>query len=501
MLVGQVLLGIEPEVLGTGQGVDPLGPQFAVLALAHGVDGLAHVFHDVESVEDDLVLCIVQVFLDRVDVGLPHIHGHRRDGVALGAAKGIEVAVETGLFAVVGDVLDGAADDVIDQGEVGVTLAGRFLVHPDQGRDSVLFGRLSPGDGPLHDPPTLVPGHLQDVGGAGDVGLFQHVDGEALEGRGEAAAGLGPRQADLADPVGRALHPWGSGVEPGGEASGVEVAPGSLLGVVEDGEFGLALGTGPQPAFVVRDGDVDPFVLDREVDVLDVPGVSEPEDLGVELDVAHGCPPEPGSGVYPPKRHLQCRFLLSPLPRPSPVSRDGRSPSENRSASGGSQRTLDAGARLWPPARRLHRSESRLGAMDGSAHRPHISERKFDEITHGEPGRTKKGKHWWRWHSPEGRCDYDPVSSYDSRLLLTESLQRGEPSDGHRRRFHGETRQATIRMLRSRMAGVPGRNLEALKSVVPQRNIAAGESPVTNAYVHGRKRAAGVDPHVVDQRT
>jgi hypothetical protein len=82
----------------------------------------------------------------------------------------------------------------------------------------------------------------------------------------------------------------GSGVEPGGESSGVEVAPGSLLGVVEHWQLGLARGAGPQPALVVRDGDVDAFVLDRKVDVLDEPGIGEPEDLGVELDVAHRCP-------------------------------------------------------------------------------------------------------------------------------------------------------------------------------------------------------------------
>src|SRR5664280_736914 len=200
VLVRKVLLGIEPEVLRTGQGLDSLGTQLAVLALAHGVDGLAHVLHDVEAVKDDLVLSTAQVFFDRVDVGLPHVHGHRGDAVAFGGTEGIEVDVETGLLAIVGDVLDGAAGDVIDQGEVGVVLAGRLLVHPEEGRDLVFLGRSTPGDGPLHDPPTLVPGHLQDVGGARDVGLLHHVDGEALEGRGEAAAGLGPREADWQTP-------------------------------------------------------------------------------------------------------------------------------------------------------------------------------------------------------------------------------------------------------------------------------------------------------------
>ena len=62
-LVGQILLGVEPDVLRSGQCVDALGAQLFVLALAHGVDGLSHVFHDVEAVEDDLVLGIVEMSL------------------------------------------------------------------------------------------------------------------------------------------------------------------------------------------------------------------------------------------------------------------------------------------------------------------------------------------------------------------------------------------------------------------------------------------------------
>ncbi len=273
-------------------------------------------------------------------------------------AEGLEVGVEAGLLAVVGDVLDGAAGDVIDQGQVGMTLAGRFLVHPDEGRDLVFFGGSTPGDGPLHDAPALVPARLQDVRRPRDVGLFEHVDGEALEGPGEAAARLGPGKVDLAHPVGRAVDPGRPGVQPSGEPAGVEVAPGPLFGVVVERQLDFALRAGPQPALVVRDDDVHSPVLDREVDVVDEPRVDQTEHLGVELDVTH-------RGLHPtglrilPERHPKCRSLLSPLPRTSPGSRDGHSPSENRSVSGGSQRPLTS-ERGSGHARRTPRALSRV---------------------------------------------------------------------------------------------------------------------------------------------
>ena len=122
-LAGRFSLGVEPEVLRSRQGVDALGAQLSVLALAHGVDGFSHVLHDVESIEDDLVVRVVEVRLDRVDVGRPHVHGHGSDPGTLVGAEGFEVGIEAGLRAVVGDVLDGAAGDVIDERQVGVALA------------------------------------------------------------------------------------------------------------------------------------------------------------------------------------------------------------------------------------------------------------------------------------------------------------------------------------------------------------------------------------------
>src|SRR6266511_4978225 len=65
--------------------------QRLVLALAHGVHGLAPVPHDVEPVEDDLVGGTRQMGEHRVDIGLPHDQGHRGDRSTLLDAERLEV--------------------------------------------------------------------------------------------------------------------------------------------------------------------------------------------------------------------------------------------------------------------------------------------------------------------------------------------------------------------------------------------------------------------------
>ncbi len=76
-------------------------------------------------------------------------------------------------------------------------------------------------------------------------------------------------------------------MEPGGQTSGVEVAPGPLLGVVIEG-LALALRAGPEPGLVVGERDVDTPLLDGQLDIVDEPRIDKAEHLGVELDVAHG---------------------------------------------------------------------------------------------------------------------------------------------------------------------------------------------------------------------
>ncbi len=72
-----------------------------------------------------------------------------------------------------------------------------------------------------------------DVSTGGRTACFLHpVDGQTFEEGGEAAAQLGPRDANLLDAVRRALATRHVGGQDGFELAGVEVAPASGLGVV-----------------------------------------------------------------------------------------------------------------------------------------------------------------------------------------------------------------------------------------------------------------------------
>jgi hypothetical protein len=66
--LGKVLLGVQPQVLGSDQGLVAMGMKDTVLPFANGVERLGHVFHDVEPVEDDLVIGGAEVGAE-VDLG------------------------------------------------------------------------------------------------------------------------------------------------------------------------------------------------------------------------------------------------------------------------------------------------------------------------------------------------------------------------------------------------------------------------------------------------
>src|SRR3989304_4874005 len=117
VLLRQILLGIQPEVLGPGQRRVPRRRQGAVFAFPHVVDGLSHVRHDVVAVEDHLGLGRGHVGADSLDVGLPHVQGDRLDADELVLRQPREVARQARLLAVLGEEFDGGPVQVADAGE------------------------------------------------------------------------------------------------------------------------------------------------------------------------------------------------------------------------------------------------------------------------------------------------------------------------------------------------------------------------------------------------
>ena len=75
---------------------------------------------------------------------------------------------------------------------------------------------------------------------------------------------------------------------PGQELAAVQVPPRALLDVVVDGEFEAARRARPARTVAVLRPDVHPLRLDRELDTRHRPRRLQPQEVTVQLDVAHG---------------------------------------------------------------------------------------------------------------------------------------------------------------------------------------------------------------------
>jgi hypothetical protein len=112
--------------------------------------------------------------------------------------------------------------------------------------------------------------------------------------------------------------------------------PGPLLEVVVDGQLRLTARTAPQPPLMVGHEHLHLALLDRQLHVVDEPGVLEPEQAGIELNIAHVTTSSLSARLRAPggqERHLSVAPLLRAPPRTA-ARRPGtdESPSENRSA-------------------------------------------------------------------------------------------------------------------------------------------------------------------------
>lgn len=84
LLLGRHVLGAqEPEVLGPRQPMVTRLLQGPLLRPPHPIHRVMEVRGEVELVEDDLGLGLREMGVRRLDRGLPHVHGDRRDPVPL----------------------------------------------------------------------------------------------------------------------------------------------------------------------------------------------------------------------------------------------------------------------------------------------------------------------------------------------------------------------------------------------------------------------------------
>ena len=199
-----------------------------------------------------------------------------------------EIAVQAGLLALVGQVLHRPLGQVTHQRHVVLPPGHRRLVDPQPRRHVGPAAGPAPGHGPAFDLPGLIPADPQDPRGPAHVRLPQHVDGQALEQRGEPRPGLGPGQAHLPHAMGGTLHPRRPGVQVGLELATIQMAPRPLLPVVVQGQRGRTLRARPARAVGMAGPDLDPLLLHLQLHPEDRPRRGQPQQLPIEFDVLHG---------------------------------------------------------------------------------------------------------------------------------------------------------------------------------------------------------------------
>ena len=118
----------QPQVLRAREPLISLPLEAAVLAAPHPVHRFVQMLDHMELVEHDLAVRVGQVRAGGLHVGLPHIHGHRGDPVALRWRERRPEGVQARLLAVVSEVQDAAPVQIRHDRQVPMPLGDRLPV-------------------------------------------------------------------------------------------------------------------------------------------------------------------------------------------------------------------------------------------------------------------------------------------------------------------------------------------------------------------------------------
>lgn len=128
-----------------------------MLASTNLVDCLAGHLHDVKAVVNNLLFCQGNVRFGRRYESGTHVHRDCLNSLDLIFGKLRKALVSAVDGVPVGDCLNRAFIDVIDHGDVALTLAKSLLVDSDAWHHFLRLSRSSPCHGFLQDVPCLLP--------------------------------------------------------------------------------------------------------------------------------------------------------------------------------------------------------------------------------------------------------------------------------------------------------------------------------------------------------
>ena len=243
--------------------------------------------HDVETVEDHLVVGAGHFFVTGVDVRWPHVQADRLDLLPVFLREGVKVGRKTLFLAPLADVLNGRFFQIAHQRHVAVALCNGFLIDAHLSGHLRALGRPAPDDRSLHQVPGFVPSNAQNLGRLLHVGCQKDVNGQYLEQVRKATSHLRPRQCHLMYPVLRTRHARCSGMQVGEKLATVQVTPHPLSQVVIGAKLAPALRTAK--ALTRRMPDINLDMLPRHIQFnsLHRPRRRQPKQLPVQLHAVH----------------------------------------------------------------------------------------------------------------------------------------------------------------------------------------------------------------------
>ena len=117
---------------------------------------------------------------------------------------------QAGFFTVFRDEFHGPTLNVIDDCQVPVALAERFLIHSQEPGWNGFLPQHTPFDSAIHHRPGLIPGDCQQLASTRDrLAGKKHINDKPLHKDGEPPMWFGPGNTDLDNPVLLALNPGG----------------------------------------------------------------------------------------------------------------------------------------------------------------------------------------------------------------------------------------------------------------------------------------------------
>ena len=281
-LGGKVLEAIEPHEAGSLEFLASRRVEQRLLLPANAVHGLVHVLDDMEGVVGDRLISQRQSRARRVDERPPHVHARAADPLKRAGAFKLPVGVQSRLLATVGDEVHERGSLVGDSRHdrhVVVPLADALLVdaHGSRGnRDAAFESSLHR---PLLDVVGFLPAQAKVLGRRGGAAMLHQHDRDSLEHGREAPVGLRPRDRDHQRAVLGALHPRDLRLDDRSELARVQMPPAPR----RPGVHVHALrARGATPGRLLGlDVDDNLLALHRQIDLRDVPGLLQSEDLFV----------------------------------------------------------------------------------------------------------------------------------------------------------------------------------------------------------------------------